>query len=130
MNYKSQEIGTPVPYKQQGFKRNQIVKICNRYVTLDTILSSKLDKWVGSSLWRTPLAADSWTEFDDLLLSRRLSRDCIASDSCTDSEDDEHRNKVRIRNAKKQFKLHPIFCFKFGFLILRGKYLSFFLLIL
>lgn len=59
--------------------------------TLDTILNRKLDKWDGSNLWSTPLAAASCTDAGGFLESRRLIKDSIAaSDSSIEDDDDEH----------------------------------------
>lgn len=64
--------------------------------TLETILNSKLDKWVGSNLFRTPLAAASCTDGDALLESNRWSKGSIASNLDSAAGTEKVRIKIRI----------------------------------
>ena len=64
--------------------------------TLETILNSKLDKWVGSNLLRTPLAAASCTDEGALLESKRCSRGSM--DSNLDRATGSRNVGIKIRN--------------------------------
>lgn len=64
--------------------------------TFGIILNSKLDKWVGSNLSRTALAACSWTNEDDFCVSKRLLRASIASKG-DDDEDIGGNNIAKTR---------------------------------
>lgn len=94
-------------------------KVMHNY-TFVIILNSKLDKWVGSSLWRTPLAADSCSVGDGCLVFKRLRIDCIASDSWTECEDEEHSNdkcSTIVANKNLEF-LFGIMFLDFLFLVI------------
>lgn len=81
--------------------------------TFVIILNSKLDKWEGSNLWRTPLAADSCTDEDGFLASKRFSKDSIACDSWFKGDADEDRGIKRSETRIKNFKYHK-YEFMFG----------------
>ena len=79
--------------------------------TLEAILNSKLDKWVGSNLWSTPLAAASCTDAGDLLLSKRFSRDSIAASDSWIDEDDEHIISDESSESRiKEFEICMFWC--------------------
>jgi hypothetical protein len=71
----------PVIKQQSGSnpKFNTIKK--KIHSTLETILNLKLETYPGSNLFRTALAAASWTEEDGRFESKRLSKAFMASGS-------------------------------------------------
>lgn len=73
--------------------------------TLEIILNSKLEIWVGSNLLRRALTADSCKNGDGLCASRRLITPSIAS---WDDEDDDDRDSIRSSVMKENLKLNMI----------------------
>lgn len=69
------------------------------------MLISKLFKWVGSNLFRTPLAADSWTEADDFWESKRVSKPLIVSGLDEANGDNSSRDCVRIKMKKMEARV-------------------------
>lgn len=68
--------------------------------TLETILKSKLCTWVGSNLFKTALAADSWTDEDERLESKRLSRASTCSSFERIACGSEVKNKIKHSKLK------------------------------
>ena len=62
------------------------------------MLNWKLEKWEGSNLWRTDLAADSCTDGDDFWVSNFLIKTSIASEEYDDDDDEEEEYWARSKS--------------------------------
>lgn len=101
---------------QENRRHNSIDKKGVTLCTLDTILNKKLCIWDGSNLFKTALAADSWSDEDARFESKRLSKESIASglDKATDDSVSISSVVVKIRVLRVDMVMVVVVLFWFS----------------